>query len=108
MASETRSPRSIEPSQWHHVGGEAIDIAYHSTEGITESLQHQLQAMHSTFFTVSDNILAQISETGSQLEQLERRIDEMVKEAGDFRVSSASSRSQTQIISQGTNGSSQQ
>lgn len=107
MESETRSPRPKEPPQGHHGGGETIDIAYHRTEGITESLQNQLQAMHSAFCTASDSILAQISDTGSQLEHLQRRIDEMVKEAG-FRLSSASTRSQTQIPSQGINNDSSQ
>lgn len=101
MESELRSSRrGKEPPQWRHVGGEAIDIAYHSPDGITQSLQDQLQAMHSTFLTASDSILTQISETGSQLEQLEKRIDDMVKEAGSFRIiSSASKRSQTQTPS---------
>jgi uncharacterized membrane protein len=110
MESESRSPRrEKEPPQWHHAGGETIDIAYRRTDGITESLQHQLQAMHSTFLSASDSILAQISETGSQLEQLERRIDEMVKEAGSFRDSSlAHKRSQAQMASHEVIGSSQQ
>lgn len=100
MDSETRSPRPKEPPQRHHGGGETVDIAYHRIEGITESLQNQLQAMHSTFLTASDSILAQIRDTGSQLEHLQGRIDEMVKEAG-FRLSSASTRSRTQMPSQG-------
>jgi len=107
MESETRSPGPKEPPQWHHGGGETIDTAYyHRTEGITESLQNQLQAMHSAFCTASDSILAQISDTGSQLEHLQRRVDEMVKEAG-FRLFSASTRSRTQMPSQGINDSSQ-
>ena len=110
MECKSRSPRREKvPPQCRHVGGETIDIACRSTDGLTESLQRQLQAMHSTFLTASDSILAQISETGSQLDQLEKRIDEMVEEAGSFRVnSSASKRSQMQMPFHEENCSSQQ
>nr|PNR53398.1 hypothetical protein PHYPA_007073 [Physcomitrium patens] len=110
MDPESRSPkREREAPEWHHCRDEAVDIAHHMTAGITESLQHQLESLHSKFLTSSDSILAQISETGSQLEQLERRIDEMVKEAGNYRVSLASKRSsKSQVTAQEVNDSCKQ